>query len=69
MGNGLSIWHWLIVILYIFLVVYPVARILGRLGYSKSFSIVALIPGINLIGLWVLAFMRWPNEGPTAGAR
>jgi hypothetical protein len=60
--GGMSIWHWIIVLFYVFTIAYPVARILGRLGYSKWLSIVALIPLINLIGLWILAFVRWPIE-------
>jgi hypothetical protein len=56
--------YWIILLLYIFIIVYPVTRILGRLGYSKWLSVIAIIPLINLIGLWILAFARWPVENP-----
>jgi hypothetical protein len=40
-------------------VAYPIGRILGRIGFSPFWSIVAFIPFVNLIALWVLAFIDW----------
>ena len=45
------------------LVLYPIGRILQRLGFSPFWSVVALIPLANLVGLWVLATAPWPREG------
>jgi len=39
----------------------PVANILHRAGRSRSWTILAFIPLLNLIGLWVFAFTRWPK--------
>lgn len=61
--GAFSIWHWVIVILVLLLPGYPIARILGRLGFSKWWVIVAFITPFNLIALWVLAYARWPAEG------
>jgi membrane associated rhomboid family serine protease len=60
--ESMSIWHWLIVLIYLLVFGYPVTRILMRLGYSAWWVIIAFIPLANLIGLWVLAFVRWPRE-------
>ena len=60
--GSLSIWHWIVVLLFLVLPGYPIARILNRLGYSGWWTIVAFITPLNLIGLWVLAFKRWPIE-------
>jgi hypothetical protein len=38
----------------------PAVRILRRLGYSGWWAIVAPISPLNLIGIWVLAYVRWP---------
>jgi hypothetical protein len=38
----------------------PVASILHRTGHSRWWTVIAFIPLINLIGLWVFAFSRWP---------
>jgi hypothetical protein len=47
-------------ILMILLVGIPVANILHRAGRSRWWTILAFIPFLNLIGLWVFAFARWP---------
>ena len=38
----------------------PVASILHRAGRSRWWMLIAFIPLLNLIGLWVFAFSRWP---------
>jgi hypothetical protein len=38
----------------------PVASILYRAGRSRWWTVIAFIPLINLIGLWIFAFSRWP---------
>jgi uncharacterized membrane protein YhaH (DUF805 family) len=38
----------------------PVSSILHRAGRSRWWTVLAFIPLINLIGLWVFAFSRWP---------
>lgn len=38
----------------------PAAFILKKAGYSRWWVIVAFIPFVNLIGLWVFAFANWP---------
>ena len=55
-----SIWHWTILFFYIFAVGLPIAKILGRLGLSKALVILAFIPLVNLIALWLLAYATWP---------
>jgi hypothetical protein len=50
----------LIPLLAIILVGIPVSSILHRAGRSRWWTVLAFIPLINLIGLWVFAFSRWP---------
>ena len=58
-------WHWVMAIamplLMIILVGVPVANILHRAGRSRWWTILIFIPLLNLIGLWVFAFTRWPK--------
>ena len=58
----MSIFHWLVVLGYAFLVCFPIARILRRLGYSGWWSLLAIVPLVNLVAVWILAFGRWPRE-------
>ena len=57
-----SIWHWLIVLLMGFVVVFPTWRILRRMGFSGWWGLLAVIPAVNLVTLWIVAFMPWPIE-------
>jgi hypothetical protein len=58
-------WHWVMAIvmplLMIILVGVPVANILHRAGRSRWWTTLVFIPLLNLIGLWVFAFTRWPK--------
>jgi hypothetical protein len=53
--GGWSISHWLFFIVFVALVLYPLGLILKRLGYSPLWSVLAFVPLINLIGLWLVA--------------
>jgi uncharacterized membrane protein YhaH (DUF805 family) len=62
----ISIVHWIIVISYVVLITVPVARILRRVGLSGWWCVIALIPVLNMVGLWVLAYVRWPAVDPAS---
>lgn len=49
-------------IAYLILIVFPVAVIVGKAGYSRWWAVLALIPMVNLIALWVFAFSPWPGS-------
>jgi ABC-type sugar transport system permease subunit len=51
----------------LFLVIWPYSRIFGKAGYSGAFSILMVIPVVNLIALWVFAYSDWPALGKGAG--
>ena len=61
--------HWLVVFvgigvpymlfLYVIIAV-PAVRILHRTGMSGWWSLLILIPIVNLVGFWIFAFARWP---------
>jgi hypothetical protein len=59
-ATGYGVGHWVVFLVMAALVIYPLGRILGRLGLSPFWSILAFVPLFNLIGLWVLAFVDWP---------
>ena len=67
--GSFSIWHWLIVIAYLVVVLVPAATILRKAGFSGWWSLVLLVPPLNLVGLWIFAFSRWKvAPGPSAAA-
>ncbi|HVH74400.1 MAG TPA: hypothetical protein VM755_05745 [Stellaceae bacterium] len=56
---GLMAWPFMAAMALLFL--YPIGRVLGRIGLSPLWALVALVPLVNLIALWVLAFAEWPR--------
>ncbi|MGA7668120.1 MAG: hypothetical protein WBW13_25285 [Pseudolabrys sp.] len=58
--GSLSIWHWLIFIFFIVVLGIPIARILTRIDYIKWWTIVYYILFVTIVGIWILAYSRWP---------
>ncbi|GAA4336662.1 hypothetical protein GCM10023144_31320 [Pigmentiphaga soli] len=52
-------------LLYLIAVGVPGYRILERTGHSGWWIILALIPAVNIVALWVFAYKKWPKEAPT----
>ncbi len=53
--------HFIILILVVLGMGVPIWRILKRLGFNPFWALVCFVPFGGLIGLWVLAYARWPN--------
>ncbi len=56
---GFALWLALVVL---FLWLY--GRILMRAGFSGWWALLALIPVVNLVMLWIFAFIDWPALPP-----
>ena len=54
--------HYLMFAAVAALFLYPIGRILSRIGLSPLWSVFALIPFVNLILLWIVAFLDWPER-------
>jgi len=52
--------HLLMMLFGIIFLVFPVSRILTRTGFSPLWSVLAIVPGVNLVFLWVFALIDWP---------
>jgi hypothetical protein len=63
-GFGVS---WIIVAV---IAVVPFWRLCARIGYSPWLSLLILLPLINLIFIYFLAFSEWPSQsgGGASGA-
>lgn len=63
MGLGTSE---LIIVFFVLLTMvislWPVFRILKRVGLSPVWALVAFVPFMNVVMLWVFAFVDWPIE-------
>lgn len=45
------------------LAVIPYWKIWSRTGHSGAWALLILVPIVNVISLWVLAFKKWPALG------
>ena len=63
--GGISIWSLLLLIIMILVFIIPVlvfGPIAKKAGYSKLWSLVFFVPILNIIIVWVFAFIKWPVE-------
>ena len=58
--GSFSPWRFIILLIIVAFFGIPGWRILSRMGFSPAWLLVCLIPFGAVIGLWVLAFTRWP---------
>lgn len=58
--GSFSIWHWLIVLIYVGLVAWPLWRIVGKTGNHPALSLLLHIPVVNVALILFLAFSEWP---------
>ena len=56
----MSIWHWSAILFYMLLIAFPISIILRRAGFSRAWAILSIFPLVNVIGLWIFAFSKWP---------
>jgi len=62
MGMGMSpIW----MLVYVLVIVVPFWFIFGKAGFSKWLSLLMVIPVVNLLALYYLAFAQWPGRSKT----
>jgi hypothetical protein len=60
--GSFSIWHWIVVLFWLAILIVPTWRIVKRAGFPGALSLLGLVPVVNIILLWVFAFVKWPNQ-------
>ncbi len=61
MMNNIGLPSILMMVVYAAVVVVPFFQLWKRTGHSGWISLLMLIPIVNLVMLYVLAFKRWPS--------
>ena len=61
-----SIFHWLVILAVLAIFAYPVSRIIRRTGASGWWALLACIPLVNIVALWVFAFAPWKIDATKA---
>lgn len=60
--QSLSIWHVAILAFWAIVIVVPGWRIVEKAGYRGAWALLLLVPVVNLLAVWALAFARWPSQ-------
>jgi hypothetical protein len=63
--QGISQQAILVLMTILVLVAIPTGLILKRLGFGMWWALLCLVPAAAFVGLWTLAFIRWPRDGQT----
>lgn len=59
--GGLSVWHLIIVLMFMLLWVIPLGLIFKKAGFNPLWAILAFFPLMGIVMVWVLACVEWPN--------
>jgi predicted PurR-regulated permease PerM len=54
---------------FLFLLLVPVVKLLRRTGHNAAWSLLSIIPGLNVIAFWLFAFKPWPTGKTRAGSQ
>lgn len=58
---NLSIAEWLIILFILGIFIVPFWRIFTKAGFPGALSLLMLLPGLNILLLFYLAFAEWPS--------
>jgi hypothetical protein len=58
--GSFSIWHWIVLAAMVAVILVPYWKIVKRTGNPPALSILFLVPLVNLVAIWWLAYTKWP---------
>jgi hypothetical protein len=50
----------LVIVVAVAAIIWPYCRVVSRAGYSPWLGLLIIVPLVNVIALWVFAYVRWP---------
>lgn len=59
--GGISITQILTIIVLFFAFIFPMSRVFSRAGFHPAMCFLLLIPVVNVIALYYLAYAKWPS--------
>lgn len=60
--GSFSVWHWLIVLLLALSYIVPFWKLFKRSGWPGAIGLLMIVPLLNIVLLWILAFKKWPTD-------
>ena len=64
-----SMWHGIVGLVLVIVFLWLASRVLAKAGFSGLWCLILLVPVVNIIMMWVFAFVSWPRlkKQPAAG--
>lgn len=59
---GISVWQLIIIVVLIAIPILVFGPIAKKAGFSRWWALLLIVPVVNLIMVWVFAFIKWPTE-------
>ncbi|CNK23618.1 Uncharacterised protein [Yersinia frederiksenii] len=59
--GGVSITQILAIIVLFFAFIFPMSKVFGKAGFHPAMCLLLLIPVVNVIALYYLAYAKWPS--------
>lgn len=60
MPRGMRAMEAVLIVLGLAIILFPMGKVIDRTGYSGWWVLLWFVPVANVIGLWILAYARWP---------
>jgi len=65
MSDMISMYGLVICLIFVVLIIIPFWFIFSKAGYSKWLSLLMVVPIVNVVMLYFLAFSSWPSQRET----
>ena len=56
----IRVWHVILVVAVLLVLIF--GAVVKKAGFSRWWSLLLVVPLVNLIMIWVFAFVEWPAE-------
>ena len=57
--GALSFWHLIVILAILGIYVFPIGKIVSRTGASGWWALLACVPLLNMVALWIFALAPW----------
>jgi len=61
LNNGREAIEQILVWSYVLAILIPFGQLLRRTGFNRWWLLLAFLPVINIVALWVFAYVKWPK--------
>jgi len=60
--SSMSVTGYALIIIGLLVLLGIFGQILKKAGYSRLWALLLVVPGLNLILIWVFSFLNWPSS-------